>query len=570
MVETGVDHTVRFTGTPPSEMRFGLRADAGQPGVKVLIPYPNAGVYEVMADGDKVPPMPFNDTLGHPEQLTKLTCGENRFQNLGNWLEIYITPGCEIHIKPLDSIIGAVRMDWTMDEFWNDGGVTSFADRLASILGVHPSQVRTVQVYEGSVVLIWALTELTQEAIKEIVEATPVGEAPELPVFDKAATSQMLRAAVEDPDTLEAMFPAPALGVQDDDGLLIDVPGFLPIPPPPDAEWPEALFGSRTYDEDKERVEGTDNKDSIRPKNKKIEYTILGGDGHDKIYGGHKDDDILGNEGKDYIRGGKGDDRLSGGEGEDKIYGDHGDDLIHGGAGDDKLYGRRGNDTIDGYTGEDTIDGGVGNDILSGGFDDDTIRGGSGHDEINGDEGEDKLYGGSGNDVMDGGIGNDTLKGDSGSDLMFGGAGNDHIDGGSADDNIDGGFGNDTLIGNFGDDTIYGGPGDDKLYGGVGDDHLYGGPGNDVLDGGTGDDVLVDTEGDNEFHGGAIWENTSWEGGSGADKYFISGIWYNRKPYGKIIVNVSINDTFYFRTAKTCANWTTMSAEDDILPVLAE
>jgi hypothetical protein len=119
MVETGVDHTVRFTGTPPSEMRFGLRADAGQPGVKVMIPYPNAGVYEVIANGDKAPPMPFNDTLGYPEQLPKSTCGENRFQNLANWLEFYITPGCEILIKPLDSIIGSVRMDWTMDEFWN-------------------------------------------------------------------------------------------------------------------------------------------------------------------------------------------------------------------------------------------------------------------------------------------------------------------------------------------------------------------------------------------------------------------------------------------------------------------
>jgi hypothetical protein len=119
MVETGVDHTVRFTGTPPSKMRFGLRADGNQPGVKVKIPYPNAGVYEVKANNVKVPPMQFNDTLGYPEQLPKLVCGENRFQNLANWLEFYITPGCIINIKPLDAIIGSVRMDWTMDEFWN-------------------------------------------------------------------------------------------------------------------------------------------------------------------------------------------------------------------------------------------------------------------------------------------------------------------------------------------------------------------------------------------------------------------------------------------------------------------
>jgi hypothetical protein len=119
MLETGIDYTVRFEGTPPKEMRFGLRADDNQPGVKVKIPYPNTGVFEIKANGEKIPPMPFNDTLGYPEQLPKSTCGENRFQNLANWLEFYITPGCEILIKPLDSIIGSVRMDWTMEEFWN-------------------------------------------------------------------------------------------------------------------------------------------------------------------------------------------------------------------------------------------------------------------------------------------------------------------------------------------------------------------------------------------------------------------------------------------------------------------
>lgn len=65
MVETGVDHTIVFKGTPPSKMRFGLRAESDQ-GIKVKIPYPNAGIYEVIANGEKVKPMPFNDTLGYP------------------------------------------------------------------------------------------------------------------------------------------------------------------------------------------------------------------------------------------------------------------------------------------------------------------------------------------------------------------------------------------------------------------------------------------------------------------------------------------------------------------------
>jgi hypothetical protein len=222
MVETGIDHTVRFTGTPPSKMRFGLRADDNQPGVKVKIPYPNTGVYEVKANGVKVPPMPFNDTLGYPEQLPKSTCGENRFQNLANWLEFYITPGCEIHIRPLDAIIGSVRMDWTMDEFWGEDGegVTSFEQRIASVLGVHWSRVYTIQVYPGSVIVKWALTEHTEESIQEIIDETPEDEEPVIPEVNKEMLSEIVHQAVEDEEKLKELFPADVMGVEEDGELI--------------------------------------------------------------------------------------------------------------------------------------------------------------------------------------------------------------------------------------------------------------------------------------------------------------------------------------------------------------
>jgi hypothetical protein len=191
MVETGFNHTVRFEGTPPKEMRFGLRAGDDQEGIKVKIPYPNPGVYSIRANGEKVPPMDFDDQLGHPKQLPRETCGENRFQNDANWLEFFITPGCEILIKPLDAIVGAVRMQWTMEEFWAEGGVTTFADRLASILDIHPSRVHTIQVYEGSVCVQFTVTEEDPDPVVPDPE-NPDAEPPAPPVFDKNGTSEML------------------------------------------------------------------------------------------------------------------------------------------------------------------------------------------------------------------------------------------------------------------------------------------------------------------------------------------------------------------------------------------
>ena len=82
-----------LVGTNPKNLRFKLEASATD-GIKVKIPYNVAGTYSVRANGVKHAPMAFDDVLGHPKQLNKVECGENRFQNLANWLEFYITPGC--------------------------------------------------------------------------------------------------------------------------------------------------------------------------------------------------------------------------------------------------------------------------------------------------------------------------------------------------------------------------------------------------------------------------------------------------------------------------------------------
>lgn len=49
-------------------------------------------------------------------------------------------------------------MEWTLQEFFADGGTTRFVDRLAGALGIHASTIKTVSVYEGSVVVNYAIT----------------------------------------------------------------------------------------------------------------------------------------------------------------------------------------------------------------------------------------------------------------------------------------------------------------------------------------------------------------------------------------------------------------------------
>jgi len=101
-----------------------------------------------------VPETSWDETIGQPAELTKMAgCGENRFVGIKNFIEFYLDTGCTLVIEPRDAIKGMVRLEWTLSEFYADGGVTRFIDRLASSLGIHASRIKTVQVREGSVII---------------------------------------------------------------------------------------------------------------------------------------------------------------------------------------------------------------------------------------------------------------------------------------------------------------------------------------------------------------------------------------------------------------------------------
>lgn len=152
IIETIGYYNLKYTGTPPNNVRYKLLSEIGA--ITVKIPYSNAGSYTVYANGVKKNYTPWDEELGRHGPVTgREGCGENRFVGIENFLEFYITAGCEIEVKPRDAIMTSVRMEWTLDEFYATGGVTTFTDRVAAALGVHASTIKVVSVYEGSVVV---------------------------------------------------------------------------------------------------------------------------------------------------------------------------------------------------------------------------------------------------------------------------------------------------------------------------------------------------------------------------------------------------------------------------------
>lgn len=44
-----------------------------------------------------------------------------------------------------------------MEAFFEDGGIGTFTNRMAAVLGIHAADLKVVQAYEGSVILVFQI-----------------------------------------------------------------------------------------------------------------------------------------------------------------------------------------------------------------------------------------------------------------------------------------------------------------------------------------------------------------------------------------------------------------------------
>lgn len=168
-----------------------------------------------------IEPTPWDKEAGTNAELTAYRgCGENRYVGVLNFLEFIMTPYCLIEIKPVDAILSNVRMSWTMDEFYAQGGPTSFIDRVSAALGIHASQMKVVAVYTGSVVVEYELT-----ADEDDTESS--SSAQQLRAIETALTE-----IVESGDDAAAVFGAPVLSASTNGEAVIEDPTYNPAAAP--------------------------------------------------------------------------------------------------------------------------------------------------------------------------------------------------------------------------------------------------------------------------------------------------------------------------------------------------
>jgi hypothetical protein len=135
----------------------------------IRIKYPKAGTYIIRDALDReITANAWDNSIKAPGEIKGDKggfCGENRYVGVVNILEFYLTRGCTIFIQPIDSIQSSVRMNWTMNQFFADGGTTRFVDRIATSLGIRAANVKVVSVFEGSVIVDFQIIEDSQKTI---------------------------------------------------------------------------------------------------------------------------------------------------------------------------------------------------------------------------------------------------------------------------------------------------------------------------------------------------------------------------------------------------------------------
>jgi hypothetical protein len=176
--QLGYEYDIEFTGPKPKDMRYELLSvptAAVNKWTIVTVDYQKAANYWVYVGGNnaermiqasRVRPNEFNKDLGQQGRVSGTApnqkCGSNRWISIKNQLtfridDTYDNNGvqekCRIWIKHRDAVVGNVRLEWTLTEFFSNGGDSVFADRMASTLDIHPSRIRVVGVMAGSVIV---------------------------------------------------------------------------------------------------------------------------------------------------------------------------------------------------------------------------------------------------------------------------------------------------------------------------------------------------------------------------------------------------------------------------------
>lgn len=218
-------YNISFTGSPAKKMRFTFDSNNKTAAMTVRIAYPGAVSRSITINDELVEPNAWDEAAKMYGPIQQKYCGENRYVGVKNILEFYLVEGCTLQIIPRDAIQSLVRMEWSLDEFFANGGTTSFMDRVAAGLGIHASTIKIVSVYEGSLVVNYEIGASDPVALQQVAQKQTQAFATN--ALDLGAP--ILDVAVTQSSSTGTAAATPAAPVSVVSGGTVTAPGYAPI-----------------------------------------------------------------------------------------------------------------------------------------------------------------------------------------------------------------------------------------------------------------------------------------------------------------------------------------------------
>jgi parallel beta-helix repeat protein len=155
MLQLNRAYEIWFTGTQPGNSRYTIEGASEATDYLILkIDFSKSIVYNVYADGTQVESYFYNDTLRDVPTITQTHCGENRFEESTYTYEFYLTRNCTVTLKAQDHLYGVIRLQMTVDQFFEE----DFRNSLAYNLGITTDKIKVVGAKTGSVIVSFYLT----------------------------------------------------------------------------------------------------------------------------------------------------------------------------------------------------------------------------------------------------------------------------------------------------------------------------------------------------------------------------------------------------------------------------
>lgn len=164
-VVLGNVYNMSFNSQPPSDMRFQLQKKTldgnSTDWVVIYIYYPIANFIAVSVNKAVIEPIlsTSNEAVDNRTSI----CGANKYFSDNSTISFVVTGGknCQVRLSVTNNIQISTKIQTTVQEFFNKGGVTKYVDRMCAFLNITTDRLKVVGVFSGSVIVDSVILEDT-------------------------------------------------------------------------------------------------------------------------------------------------------------------------------------------------------------------------------------------------------------------------------------------------------------------------------------------------------------------------------------------------------------------------